>query len=782
MPTLKESLGGMTAINQFLVWKLTWDNAENKYKKVPVNINSPEVPVSSADPVNWLSYDAAHSWVSTHVGYTTGFYFNDTCGFWFLDVDTAIIDGQWTPVALDLYGMLQGACFEWSSSSRGYHMFGRGTVPVSRKIKPTGSGLELYTEGRGVAFGVTGEALGSADTDCTQQITAVVNKYFALSEDEKIASESDFSNPREDWYSECTDEELLQRMLRSESLESKFNIKKPIFSDFWNNNVAILAGYYGEDESSYDAGLASQLAFWTGCHAPRMKQFMLQSGLKRDKYNRRDYLDRTINFACGKCITVLKDKPTPVEDPSVIPDDANYYLGVDQQRKLFKDCVWIRSHNQIYRPIENGAFELLDMSTFNALFGEYKFKLSNDNGQGATTKKAWEAFTGSNIWKFPKAAMIKFNPTKPPKLIYIEDGVPIVNSYDPIYIHRCEGDVSLFTNLVRKNFPNGNDAEILISWMAACVQHPGQKFMWAPVLQGGQGIGKTTITECLKYAVGRQFTVTPKASELGAKFNAWIERALLVVINEMKQDKETEGEVKKLVTDTDVIVEAKGRDQHMARNYANFIFTLNDKWDFKKSKGDRRFCVMYSALQELDDIAAAGLTEEHFNMMHEWLNHQSGYAMVTQYLADYRIKDQFNPAKGCLRAPDSSSEAEVYENSIHHVESTLREAVADERIGFKGGFISLKHAVELFDGKKDPRLFRKFLLNMGYSVHPNLSTTNGQLTKVLIEDGAMRIRVYCSKELIKNTKDLSGNDLTELYRKSQYSSFHNVEYSYTLKQ
>jgi hypothetical protein len=778
MTMLKAALGRMVDLPQFIVWRLTWDNSKKKYAKIPIHPSNPTYPTDASKPENWLSFDDAQEWVlgQPHGQYALGFYFTDNCGYWFLDVDNALLDGVMTPVAADIYSRLSACAFEYSSSAKGYHFFGRGELPIARQIKPAGTGLELYTQGRGVAFGLSGQAYGNADVDATEVMVGIVAQYFAPDSKQVVTSDNDFEEPRADYYCESTDEELLQRMLRSSSMQSKFDISKPTFADYYTNNVVILEPYWKGDISSYDSGLALHLAYWTGCNAPRMKKFMLQSELVRDKWNRSDYLDRTIKNACLKCSNVRQDKPSHIEKPLLTWSDEieedNCFLGINEQKKLFKDCVYILDRDKFYIPLSNGAFRLLSDKQFNSAFGKYIFKLSLDNGQGSTTKKASEAFLKSQIINFLKVDYERFDPTKLPISVFEEDGVRYLNTYDPIKINILEGDASLFTNLVHKNFPNGNDAEILLSWMAACVQYPGQKFMWAPVLQGGQGIGKTTITECLKYAVGRRFVVTPKASELGGKFNAWVERALVVVINEMKQDRETEGEVKKLVTDTDVIVEAKGVDGRMTGNYANFIFTLNEKSDFKKSKGDRRFCVMYSALQELEDLSSAGLNEEWFGKMNDWLRNEQGFAIVANYLKTYPIAAKWNPAKGCVRAPDSSSEEEVYENSRSKIEVTLREAVDGMELGFRGGWISSKRANDLLANKNiDSRLLKKYASNMGYKLHPSLK--DGRLGRMIIEEGNTRIYVYCTEEVIKNTCNLTPSEIAEVYLKAQYSGDQN---------
>src|SRR3546814_18073197 len=91
----------------------------------------------------------------------------------FLDLDKALgADGQWLPFASQLVACYPGAFVEVSSSGAGLHIIGTGpaTAPAHRN-KPTPDvatqlaplELEFYTQGRGIAFGLTQQATGCAD-------------------------------------------------------------------------------------------------------------------------------------------------------------------------------------------------------------------------------------------------------------------------------------------------------------------------------------------------------------------------------------------------------------------------------------------------------------------------------------------------------------------------------------------------------------------------------------------------------------------------------------------
>jgi hypothetical protein len=65
------------------------------------------------------------------------------------------------------------------------------------------------------------------------------------------------------------------------------------FSRLWAGDTS----QYGDDHSRADPALCALLAFWTGCDPERMDRLFRQSGLMREKWDRSDYRERTINNA-----------------------------------------------------------------------------------------------------------------------------------------------------------------------------------------------------------------------------------------------------------------------------------------------------------------------------------------------------------------------------------------------------------------------------------------------------------------------------------------------------
>ncbi len=338
--TLLSALAGIAAIPQFFIYRLEWNSADGKYDKTPCANDGSVYKIDASLPENWQSFDSA-----THalrlldvegaaVRYSLGFYFTHNLGYWFLDVDHCFVDGVWSVWANWFTEHLGNVFCEVSSSGTGLHFIGRGQLPLNHRTRPTkdwklsnpGNDFELYSGGRGVAFGLTGRARGSADAESAVLIETVQPAVFPV-ELPGLQSNNVLANdgPREDWRGPTDDNELLRRAMASKSVASKLG-GKAAFSDLWLRNVDRLAASYPSvddapyGESEADLALAAHLAFWTGCDADRMERLMRQSALARPKWDEhKTYLRKlTIGNACNKQKEVCQDKEmVPAADSSL---------------------------------------------------------------------------------------------------------------------------------------------------------------------------------------------------------------------------------------------------------------------------------------------------------------------------------------------------------------------------------------------------------------------------------------------------------------------------------
>lgn len=303
-PQFTAALGGMVGIPQFFLWRMDWHDGKQKYLKRPCHLDGRSLAEGESSFDLWVPYEtacAALAALPSHgaLAYTLGFYMTPGCGYWFLDLDNCVANGECSPFANALVQRFPGAFLEYSSSGNGVHVIGRGDAP-DHGCKNSAHNLEFYTEGRGIAFNRAGVAWGSADTMHQLAVCSLVTDYFPP--DDEIADYVPRSGPRDDWKGPTDDAELLQRAMRSTSAAAAFG-GKATFAQLYRGEV--------EQNNEHDMALAAHLAFWTGCDEARIERLMLASGLVRPKWHtrRRDltYLTFSIRRACARCERVYRE-------------------------------------------------------------------------------------------------------------------------------------------------------------------------------------------------------------------------------------------------------------------------------------------------------------------------------------------------------------------------------------------------------------------------------------------------------------------------------------------
>ena len=120
--------------------------------------------------------------------------------------------------------------------------------------------------------------------------------------------------------------------------------------------------------------------------------------------------------------------------------------------------------------------------------------------------------------------------------------------------------------------------EWLFNWMAAKVQHPGARSMTAPVFQGVQGTGKSTLGVMLGHIIGIENTASITQDDLDGSFNLHYVNKLLVLADEVvncDNIRSSESRLKKFITDPELVVNGKNTPQFKLRNRMSWWFTSN---------------------------------------------------------------------------------------------------------------------------------------------------------------------------------------------------------------
>ena len=229
-------------------------------------------------------------------------------------------------------------------------------------------------------------------------------------------------------------------------------------------------------------------------------------------------------------------------------------------------------------------------------------------------------------------------------------GLSCFNLYrPPTIIHGNPSEAGPWLEHVRRVYPT--DAEHIIKWLAHRVQHPSVKINHAVFLGGEQGIGKDTILEPVKRAVGPWNFCEVSPQNMLGRFNGYL-KSVILRISEARDlgdvNRFSFYEHMKVVTASppDVLrVDEKNLREHSILNCCGVVITSNFKTDgIYLPAEDRRNYVAWS------DLKKENFNKEYWTDLYQWYS-EGGHANVAAYLATLDIS-AFDP-----KAPPPKTEA-----------------------------------------------------------------------------------------------------------------------------
>jgi hypothetical protein len=769
LPTALEPLA---AWPQFVVWRLEWNAERSKWDKIPY---SPRYgyKAASTKPEDWGTYAEARAYCDAHGFNGVGFVFTERDPFFFLDADSALVNGAWSQLSQELVARLPGAAVEVSQSGTGLHIIGSYAGPApdhSNKNIPLH--IELYTKERFVALTGT-HAHGSVSARLDGQVSAIAAQYFPPKAATRGLEWT--TEPHPEWKGPEDDGELIERAFAASNrgAANVFGAGGPSFADlFMSNAVALSARWPAQhpggdfDHSEADIALANQLAFWTGKNCERIERIMRLSALARDKWDtHHTYLQNTILKSIAFVRNVYQERtretpatppPPPIErqsleDAGFTPRDGTPLMFYAAQLEHFAGCTYVTSINRVIS--SNG--DRLDKARFDVLYGGYAFILTTDGSK--TTASAWEAFTENQAFRPPIADRLCFRPERGSGGIVHEAGLRLANIYRTPEIDSVEGDPEPFFDLMRRQLPVARDRALLLHWMASTVQNPGMKAQWWPILQGGEGNGKSYYLLIMSHAVGPHYAHLPNTDKMirnGMNFNGWVEGKRFLGLEEVYANNRREffEGFKTTVTNPRIPIEGKGLEETTGDNRANGIITTNHQDGVPISGKNRRYAAFFMAQQSLEDSIRDGLTDEYFLRFKQWMfgtgpwaeyGENYGFRVVTHYLQTMPLTAELDPAQLCIRAPETSSTQAAIRAGLGKAEQEIIEAIEEERPGFAGGWISSVFVERLLSEKRmniAPSKRRELMNSIGYDYHPALR--DGRVNNVIAPDNT-KPRLYC---------------------------------------
>ena len=297
----------------FCCWR--YEERNGKQTKVPYNPRTGE-RAKSNDPQSFADYQTASCASQRYDGMGLGI-FSGICA---IDLDHCIdADGNYSQTAVEIIAMM--------------HSY--------TELSPSGTGIHILFQAEGFRYDTNRYYIMNRQAGIEVYVAGATNKYVTITGQPCAAYE--FGNRSDELY------QVLERfMVRSQptarnainaanSALTTDQLLEKVFSSrrgdairrLWSGDIT---GYPSHSEA--DQALCSHLAFWTGRDAVMMDTMFRQSGLMRDKWDRKQasstYGQITIQNAIRNCTEVYTSKgqrqvqPAPVPVPAAQPEEPRF--------------------------------------------------------------------------------------------------------------------------------------------------------------------------------------------------------------------------------------------------------------------------------------------------------------------------------------------------------------------------------------------------------------------------------------------------------------------------
>lgn len=269
-----------------------------------------------------------------------------------------------------------------------------------------------------------------------------------------------------------------------------------------------------------------------------------------------------------------------------------------------------------------------------------------------------------------------------PDMLFRVDGILHLNSFLPSSVPVPEADWrdhdawKAARDHVHNIVPDG--ADTIIKWMAHNVQRPGKKILWAPIIVGEQGDGKTTIGKILQMAMGRK-NVSPVSPEaLFSDFTSWAEGKAVRVLEEIRVQNSSRSSVmdklKPMITNDVVDVVKKGKDGQDVANVTNYLALTNHMDALAIDEGDRRWGVWRTRFRDRAQVVSE-MDDAYWRRLHAAIGENPG--VIRAWLMDVDLS-AFNP----FSAPTmTTAKQAMIEASRSAIDADVREAIALGGVG-----------------------------------------------------------------------------------------------------
>lgn len=295
----------MKALKRWICFKLE-PKEDGKLNKTPINAISGK-PAKSNDSSTWTKFKLAITGCVKYGCDGIGFMLGD--GIFGVDLDDSaykklkkgeITEEQYKVERVKFDELVKeftsklNSYTELSVSKKGYHIICYGNLPEGRRRNDL-LGIETYDSLR--YFAMTGNTINNIPLQPREEeIKELWSKYI---DDGKAKKNKEMLESYQKPEFELEDDELIKKIMVSKQSEKFEKL-------FYAGDLSLAY----DDHSRADQMLCNLLAFWTNKNKEQMDRLFRNSALYREKWERDDYRERTLNEA----LLYTENQYTPVPE------------------------------------------------------------------------------------------------------------------------------------------------------------------------------------------------------------------------------------------------------------------------------------------------------------------------------------------------------------------------------------------------------------------------------------------------------------------------------------
>jgi hypothetical protein len=277
----------------------------------------------------------------------------------------------------------------------------------------------------------------------------------------------------------------------------------------------------------------------------------------------------------------------------------------------------------------------------------------------------------------------------------------------------------IFLEHVEYLIPDKRERGLFLDFLSWMVQHPDKKMMFALLIVGKGGTGKSWLSGLLQVLFGpHNALVLPKGEKAADKFNAEHANRQVIFVDELvpSENLNLARAIAPMITQSTLWVEPKGVDKFEAANRFNVIAVSNYGNAVKLARDDRRWLMIRATSTTRygdDDNNATPATDAYFTRLFGVTPLPEGTVTpeVRRILWFLQQRD-ISGFKGQSQAPITDTKAEAAESSESSIEGQVREANAARVAPFGFALLTVQDVIGVLrlsivdDGKRSMQSVR----------------------------------------------------------------------------